>query len=239
MVVVEFLTDRSASGFHLDLELDQVDLPYRWAQAVNQVKNHVIVLRCLCLLAAFLPAASARAQTPSGIDPVRTVEAARRQVGVTVGYDPEYRRLAYPGGDVAENTGVCTDVVTRALRTQGFDLQKAVHEDMVHHFSGYPHQWGLKAPDSNIDHRRVPNLVTFFQRQGWKQTVTANTADYHPGDIVTWDLGGGHLHIGVVSDAKNAADCPLVIHNIGQGTREDDNLFGFKIIGHYRLSKGN
>ena len=156
---------------------------------------------------------------------------------MTVGYDPEYHVLAYPGGDVPENTGVCTDVVMRALRSQGFDLQKAVHEDMARHFASYPHQWGLKAPDPNIDHRRVPNLMTFFQRQGWQQPITANAADYHPGDIVTWNLGGGHTHIGVVSDAKNAAGCPLVIHNIGAGAHEDDALFAFKISGHYRINK--
>lgn len=190
------------------------------------------------LLVMLCPTASMRAQAPASLDPARTVAAARRQVGVTVGYDPEYHVLAYPGGDVPDSTGVCTDVVMRALRAQGFDLQKAVHEDMARHFSSYPHQWGLKAPDSNIDHRRVPNLMTFFQRQGWRQPVTANASDYHPGDVVTWNLGGGHTHIGLVSDAKNVAGCPLVIHNIGAGTHEDDTLFTYKIIGHYRLTKG-
>lgn len=169
--------------------------------------------------------------------PARIVETARRQVGVTLGYDAEYRILAYPGGDVPPATGVCTDVVTRALRGQGFDLQQAVHEDMAGHFASYPHQWGLRSPDANIDHRRVPNLMTFFKRQGWEMPITASPADYRPGDVVTWNLGGGTTHIGIVSDAKTSAGCPLVIHNIGQGAREENTLFAFKIIGHYRLAK--
>lgn len=179
-----------------------------------------IVLTLLCWLAANC----ARAQ----IDPTRTVAAARKQIGVTVGYDAEYRVIPYPGGDVPLNTGVCTDVVTRALRDQGIDLQRAVHEDMKRHFAEYPHQWGLKTPDTNIDHRRVPNLMTYFKRQGWEQPITGQVADYLPGDVVTWNLGGGITHIGVVSDA------PMVIHNIGEGTREEGVLFAFKIIGHYR-----
>ena len=196
----------------------------------------VSILAALLLLR--VPARSP-AQVPvsatSSLDAPRLVTAARRQIGVTVGYDPEYRAIAYPGGDVPLSTGVCTDVVTRALREQNFDLQKAVHEDMAAHFSAYPRQWGLRSPDANIDHRRVPNLMTFFQRQGWKHPVTADAADYQPGDVVTWNLGGGITHIGIVSDTKTAADRPLVIHNIGQGTREEDVLFRFKIIGHYRL----
>ena len=167
------------------------------------------------------------------IDPARTVSAARQQIGVTTGYDAEYRVLSYPGGDVPMNTGVCTDVVTRALREQGVDLQRAVHEDMKQHFAGYPHQWGLKAPDPNIDHRRVPNLMTYFRRQGWERPITALGSDYQPGDVVTWNLGGGITHIGIVSDAAGRA-APEVIHNIGEGTREEDVLFAFKLIGHYR-----
>ena len=177
-------------------------------------------------------AATCPAQIPA-LNPARTVTAARGQIGVTTGYDPEYHILPYPGGDVPLSTGVCTDVVTRAWREQGFDLQRAVHEDMKRHFADYPHQWGLKTPDPNIDHRRVPNLMTFFKRQGWERPVTAQPADYQPGDVVTWNLGGGTTHIGIVSDARGAA-APLVIHNIGAGTREDDTLFSFKIIGHYR-----
>ena len=176
---------------------------------------------------------------PTRIDAIRLVKAARTQIGVTVGYDPEYCTISYPGGDVPLSTGVCTDVVTRALREQGLDLQQAVHEDMTAHFSAYPRQWGLRSPDANIDHRRVPNLMTFFQRRGWERPITADAADYQPGDVVTWNLGGGTTHIGLVSDAKTAAGRPLVIHNIGQGTREEDVLFAFKVIGHYRLDPGH
>ncbi len=197
-----------------------------------------LLLPSLCCLTAFHLPSSASAD-PVRLDRAQIVTAARKQLGVTVGYDPEYRLLAYPGGDVPLTTGVCTDVVTRALRDQKFDLQRAVHEDMAAHFSNYPHQWGLRTPDANIDHRRVPNLMTYFKRQGWEQPITTAPADYQPGDVVTWNLGGGTTHIGVVSDAKNAAGCPLVIHNIGQGAREEDTLFAFKIIGHYRLAKAD
>lgn len=189
---------------------------------------HALYLALLC--GTMLP--DARAQGLR-IDPARTVAAARRQIGVTTGYDSEYRVLTYPGGDVPVSTGVCTDVVTRALREQGIDLQQAVHEDMKRHFAEYPHQWGLKAPDPNIDHRRVPNLMTYFRRQGWEKPVTTQGSDYQPGDVVTWNLGGGITHIGIVSDASGRA-VPTVIHNIGEGTREEDVLFTYKLIGHYR-----
>lgn len=196
---------------------------------------HPIGLTLLCWLVA---ATCARTQTTaqaSGIDALRLVAAAHKQIGVTLGYDPEYRVIPYPGGDVPLNTGVCTDVVTRALREQGVDLQRVIHEDMKQHFAAYPHQWGLKTPDANIDHRRVPNLMTYFKRQGWERPITDQGTDYHPGDVVTWTLGGGTTHIGIVSDLSGRA-APMIIHNIGQGTREEDVLFAFKIIGHYRLA---
>src|SRR5690606_28342993 len=133
-------------------------------------------------------------------------------------------------------TGVCTDVVVRALRHVGIDLQKAVHDDMRVHFSQYPKNWGLKKPDRNIDHRRVPNLMKYFERKhvalpaaGWSSPET-----YQPGDIVAWRLDGGALHIGIVS-AKSAGKTPLIIHNIGRGAREENVLFVFTVIGHYRL----
>ena len=164
-----------------------------------------------------------------------TAEAARAQVGITTGYDPAYRRLDYPGGDVPAGTGVCCDVVVRALRSaHGFDLQKEVHEDMRAHFAAYPKKWGLKKPDSNIDHRRVPNLQAFFQRRGWSVAVAKSAAAYRPGDIVTWDLGNGLVHIGVVSDRQAASGTPLVVHNIGRGAQEEDVLFSWEITGHYR-----
>lgn len=172
------------------------------------------------------------------IEPGRLVSGAREQVGVTLGYDPAYRRIAYPGGDVPAATGVCTDVVIRALRLQGLDLQKAVHEDMVANFSAYPRQWGLKRPDRNIDHRRVPNLMTWFRRQGMALALSRDSGEYRPGDIVTWDLGRGQTHIGIVSDRLSAAGEPLILHNIGAGTREEAILWRFPIIGHYRFAPG-
>jgi uncharacterized protein YijF (DUF1287 family) len=163
------------------------------------------------------------------------VSAAREQVGVTLSYDPAYRRLNYPNGDVPLRTGVCTDVVTRALRQQGLDLQQAVHQDMRANFRLYPKSWGLSRPDSNIDHRRVPNLMTWFKRQGWALPLGQDAERYRPGDIVTWDLGGGLTHIGIVSDRQAGSGVPLVLHNIGRGTQEEDIIFSFKITGHYRI----
>jgi uncharacterized protein len=164
--------------------------------------------------------------------------AARSQVGVTLHYDPAYRNLAYPLGDVSADRGVCTDVIVRALRTaRAIDLQRQVHEDVKAHWSAYPHQrrWGLSKPDPNIDHRRVPNLMTFFDRAGYTVPLTRVAADYLPGDVVAWDLGRGILHIGIVSDKLSAGGTPLVVHNIGAGAREEDILFRFTAIGHYRL----
>ncbi len=168
------------------------------------------------------------------IEADRLVLDARQQVGVTLSYDPAYRRLSYPGGDVPVATGVCTDVVIRALRQQGLDLQEAVHRDMRGNFSVYPKNWGLSRPDSNIDHRRVPNLMTWFKRQGWALAVKQDASAYRAGDIVTWDLGRGLTHIGIVSDRQAATGTPLVLHNIGRGTQEEDILFAYRITGHYR-----
>ena len=163
------------------------------------------------------------------------VAAARRQIGVTLLYDPAYVEMAYPGGDVPAERGVCTDVVVRALRNQGVDLQQAIHEDMRAHFAEYPQQWGLQRPNRSIDHRRVPNQMRWFEREGWSQPITVNAADYAAGDIAAWKLSGsGLLHIGIVSDRKARDGTPLVIHNIGNGTQEDDILFRHAIIGHYR-----
>jgi len=171
-------------------------------------------------------------------DNLDLVRAARKQIGVTVVYDGAYQELEYPGGDVPPERGVCTDVIVRALRTaRGLDLQKLVHDDMSAHFKAYPAQirWGARAPDANIDHRRVPNLMTWFKRAGNSQPVTTKSADYLPGDLVAWNLGGGILHIGIVSDRNAVTGVPLVIHNIGSGTCEEDILFRYAIIGHYRL----
>lgn len=159
-------------------------------------------------------------------------------------YDGSYISIKYPGGDVAADRGVCTDVVIRAYRKLGVDLQKDVHEDMKRNFSAYPRRWGLKRPDTNIDHRRVPNLQTLFTRKGKTLAVSANADDYLPGDLVTWALPGNLPHIGIVTDHKSADGLrPLIVHNIGAGQVLEDMLFEFKITGHYRyygrLSKEN
>jgi len=155
-----------------------------------------------------------------------------------VRYDPTYFRLNYPNGDVPSDRGVCTDVVIRAYRKFGIDLQKEVHEDMKAHFAKYPKIWGLSRPDKNIDHRRVPNLMTFFTRHGVVKQITAVAKDYLPGDIVCWNLGGTVTHIGIVSKKKSAdGQRYLIVHNIGGGQVVEDCLFNFKIIGHYRYGK--
>lgn len=186
-------------------------------------------MRMLVLLLAWSLAFAAQA-----IEADRLVLDARQQVGVTLSYDPAYRRLSYPGGDVPLATGVCTDVVIRALRQQGLDLQEAVHRDMRGNFAAYPKHWGLSRPDSNIDHRRVPNLMTWFQRQGWSLPVSQEATAYRAGDIVTWDLGRGLTHIGIVSDRQAPGGAPRILHNIGRGTQEEDILFTYRITGHYR-----
>lgn len=164
------------------------------------------------------------------------VESARRQTEITKIYDQAYVVLDYPNGDVSEERGACTDVVIRALRAAGVDLQKEVHEDISGNFPLYPQKWGLRKPDKNIDHRRVPNLQMFFARRGKDIATTGDSADYKPGDIVTWDLNGkGMTHIGVVSNLWNEQTKRfLVIHNIGRGAEAQDVLFDWQITGHYR-----
>lgn len=155
-----------------------------------------------------------------------------------VQYDPNYYVIGYPNGDVPKNKGVCTDVIVRAYRSMGVDLQKEVHEDMRAHFSLYPKNWGLSAPDRNIDHRRVPNLMTYFSRFGETKSIAKNPDDYAPGDIVCWDLGNGVKHIGLVVEQKsNDEKRHCIVHNIGSGQVVEDCLFSFEIIGHYRYQK--
>ena len=150
-------------------------------------------------------------------------------------YDPAYVKLAYPGGDVADDRGVCTDTVIRAFRHAGVDLQVEVHEDMRASFSAYPKMWGLTKPDRNIDHRRVPNLETLFKRRGGAKAISDKADDYSPGDIVSWRLSGGGLpHIGVVTRKKRGGQ-PLVAHNIGAGTREEPCLFDWPMSGWFRF----
>jgi uncharacterized protein len=171
----------------------------------------------------------------------RFVAAAVERTHYAVRYDPAYVRIPYPGGDVPASTGVCTDEVIRAYRAVGIDLQKEVHEDMASHLAAYPRKWlsGSRgtgaATDTNIDHRRVPNLMVFFARHGQSLPRSNDARDYFPGDLVTWNLGGGITHIGIVVDQKSPQSGRyLIVHNIGQGPQLEDVLFDWKIIGHYR-----
>jgi uncharacterized protein len=194
----------------------------------------------LFLLLILLPAL---AQKPPAVSPARQqflqklVDAAVERTHHIVRYDPAYVRIPYPNGDVPATTGVCTDEIIRVYRVVGIDLQKEVHEDMLHNFSAYPNQrrWLLAHTDTNIDHRRVPNLMAFFARKGEQLTVGARSEDYFPGDLVTWDLGGNVPHIGIVVDSKSARTGRyLIVHNIGRGPQMEDVLFNWKITGHYR-----
>lgn len=153
-------------------------------------------------------------------------------------YDPQYFSIKYPNGDVPGNKGVCTDVIIRAYRKVGIDLQKEVHEDMLAHFNEYPKNWGLKKTDKNIDHRRVPNLMKYFSRHGTVKKITNNPTDYVPGDIVAWNLGGAITHIGIVVDKKSPdGKRNMIVHNIGAGQVLEDVLYDYKIIGHYSYKK--
>ncbi|AFK04224.1 protein of unknown function DUF1287 [Emticicia oligotrophica DSM 17448] len=155
-----------------------------------------------------------------------------------VEYDPTYFIIKYPNGDVPSNKGVCTDVVVRAYRKLGIDLQKEVHEDMKKHFEKYPKRWKLKHTDKNIDHRRVPNLMIFFSRHGTAKPITKNPKDYQVGDIICWLLEDNLTHIGIVVNRKSSdGQRPLIVHNIGAGQVMEDCLFNYKIIGHYKYEK--
>jgi uncharacterized protein YijF (DUF1287 family) len=195
------------------------------------VTQRFMVMRLLSLSLFALSALSANAAPKDDF-----LASAAAQIGRTVSYDPAYTALAYPGGDVPISTGVCTDVLVRAFRQIGVDLQKDVHEDMKKSFAAYPHLWNLRSPDTNIDHRRVPNLMAFFKRLGKAVPVTREAADYRPADIVAWRLPDGRPHIGIVSaePSEQQPDRFKIIHNIGAGARSEDRLFDFEIIGHYR-----
>jgi len=163
------------------------------------------------------------------------LDGAIAQAGVTTEYDPAYVALEYPGGDVPEKTGVCSDVVVRAFRKAGIDLQKEVHEDMQAARSSYSTKWGSNAPDKNIDHRRVLNLMKYFERQGKSLPISDDADDYKPGDIVAWELSSGVDHIGIVTNMMSDSEGRLlIVHNIGAGTRIEDVLLDWTIKGHYR-----
>lgn len=174
---------------------------------------------------------------PANASPQLTqlVDAAVEQSKVTTGYDPSYVKIDYPNGDVSSDTGVCSDVVVRAFRKAGIDLQKEVHEDMTKAWAEYPKKWGARGTDTNIDHRRVLNLATYLERQGKSLPVTNDRAGYLPGDVVSWDLGNGLDHIGMVTNlASEPEKHYLIVHNMGAGARVEDVLLAWKITGHYR-----
>jgi uncharacterized protein len=175
-------------------------------------------------------------QVKADATPLEKINAgAIEQTTQTTSYDPSYVKLGYPNGDVPIETGVCADVVVRAFRKGGIDLQKELHEDMTKNFAKYPGKWGARRPDPNIDHRRVPNLMTWFDRQGKTRPITKDAIDYLPGDVISWDMTPGLPHIGMVSKIKvEGTDRYAVVHNIGGGARIEDVLFAWKITGHYR-----
>jgi uncharacterized protein YijF (DUF1287 family) len=188
-------------------------------------------------LSLLLIGISAFAPAHAGLFEQQIVAAAIKRTNHSVRYDGSYVSISYPGGDVPENTGVCTDVVIRTYRVLGTDLQRLVHEDMSKHFDAYPSRriWGLEHPDRNIDHRRVPNLQAFFKRHGEVLAATNNPSDYSPGDLVTWMLPGNLPHIGIVTDRKHPRTSnPMIVHNIGFGPKLEDMLFDYPITGHFR-----
>ncbi|MGO9591266.1 MAG: DUF1287 domain-containing protein [Candidatus Acidiferrales bacterium] len=203
---------------------------------MRHLPHAILALTLAC--ASVAVAQQRRAETAAQQDFIhKLVAAAIERTHHHVRYDPAYVRIPYPGGDVPADTGVCTDVIIRSYRAIGVDLQREVHEDMVQNFSAYPRRWNwlLAHPDPNIDHRRVPNLAVFFSRKGETLPITASAADYLSGDLVTWDLGGGVPHIGIVVDRRSTyTGRYMIVHNIGAGPQLEDVLFNWKITGHYR-----
>ena len=211
-------------------------------------RMRILNITCLSLMLAgcnpvsaeeFVPESERHVVVSDSAKPL--VAAARQRLKALVVYDPKYVGIEYPNGDVPATMGVCTDVVIRSLRkAYGFDLQQAVHEDMRENFSAYPALWGHTNTDKNIDHRRVPNLETYFYRMGQDLPITIAPEDYKPGDIVAWRLDGntgkgGPAHIGIVSERLGVTGNPLIIHNVGSGVEESDMLFEHQITGHFRF----
>ena len=201
--------------------------------------RRAVVFVSLVLMVFPLALAQEQSESPSARRQFlqKLVAAAVERTHHSVRYDPAYVRIPYPDGDVPSDTGVCTDEIIRVYRAVGVDLQKEVHEDMLRNFSAYPDErrWHLAHTDTNIDHRRVPNLMVFFARKGEVLPITTQTNDYAPGDLVTWDLGGNIPHIGIVVDSESRQTGRyLVVHNIGRGPQMEDVLFSWRITGHYR-----
>ena len=190
-------------------------------------------MKKIFIILLFLWFNSIFAQT--SVEKITLNDAAINLTNQKVSYDPSYFSIKYPNGDIPSGKGVCTDVIIRAYRKLGVDLQKEIHEDMKANFNKYPKIWGLKSTDKNIDHRRVPNLMTYFKRYGAEKLITKNANEYVPGDVVAWNLGGAITHIGIVVNKKSRdGKRNLIVHNIGAGQVLEDCLFKFKIIGHYR-----
>jgi uncharacterized protein YijF (DUF1287 family) len=197
----------------------------------------VLIATAVAPARAALLQTSSVAPTPHQQFLKKLADAAIERTHHSVRYDPSYVRIPYPGGDVPADTGVCTDEVIRSFRALGIDLQKEVHEDMERNYSDYPGKrtWLLSHPDSNIDHRRVPNLMVFFSRKGETLSITGHGEDYSPGDLVTWELGGGVPHIGIVTGHRSEPTGRyMVVHNLGRGPMLEDVLFHWKITGHHR-----
>jgi uncharacterized protein YijF (DUF1287 family) len=212
-------------GYLTRLRITQTNLTYHWRV------NKPFQTLAFASLSFFCLASQSAAQS-TGAD---LVAAALKRTESTVRYDGSYRSIPYPNGDVPKNTGVCTDVIIRSYRAIGIDLQRRVHEDMRVAFSKYPKNWGLKRPDRNIDHRRVPNLRRYFERHGQSLPVSRQASQYKPGDIVSWMLPGNLPHIGIVTDQISAdGKRPKIVHNISAGPKLDDMLFDYPITGHYR-----
>jgi uncharacterized protein YijF (DUF1287 family) len=220
-------------------------------QSAGKVSRQLAIAICLVLKVAVscqrpsqrrasavvVPPASIAGPWPPNASPQlkQFVEAAIEQSKVTTGYDPSWVKIDYPNGDVPNDTGVCSDVIVRAFRKAGIDLQKEIHEDMMRAWSEYPRKWGARGTDTNIDHRRVLNLTTWFDRQGKSLPITSDRADYLPGDVVAWELSNGVEHIGILTNLASEPDKHyLIAHNIGAGAKVEDVLLAWKIIGHYR-----
>lgn len=195
-------------------------------------RSFLILAGCAGLAGLRASLVPARAELSFG---ARLSQAAIDRLALAVVYDPAYRRIPYPGGDVPLDRGVCADEIVRAYRALGVDLQVGVHEDMKRAFAQYPRGWGLSAPDSNIDHRRVPNLERFFERQGAALPARREARAYRAGDVVSWRLGGRVPHIGIVTHRRTRDGArPLIEHNIGAGPQLADALFAFPLAGHFR-----
>jgi uncharacterized protein YijF (DUF1287 family) len=198
------------------------------------IQNVTVLFHLLIFIAGFysMPFGQDRSPLAAAND---LVDAAIERTNHHVHYDGGYRAIAYPMGDVPNDVGVCTDLIIRSYRALGVDLQQLVHEDMQAHFLDYPNHWGLHKPDSNIDHRRVPNLQTFLTRHGTVLPVTLEASDYIAGDLVTWMVNNRLPHIGIVTDhLAPETSHPMIVHNIGEGPKLEDMLFEFPITGHYR-----